>query len=448
MSGRERKKLSQGFRPQGIRRKIATSLTMVAPWSHAFRQAQRGWISGLCAVVAFGSLTVAAPPSDPASGDRVVSAKPAAPKDTSSHESDAEAREWVKRLGAPEYREREVAARQLLALGPSARPALQEGMQSADLEVRVRAWALLQEIAHSGFEARLKAFVAGDPRVDPPPGWDRFRAIVGDHQAARRLYAEMCRRGGELLAAAVSEEDAGSWIQQLNRKISEARSSQSMTQMRAGVFRQDKELLALLLFLSSDQCLKNDNEAYSAIINLYSLLLHPGTSASLQDPLMLKLFDAWALGRSSGRASYYVLEILSRKKRLETAYEVSKKVLRSEDAQLSALPLAALLVARKNDVKDLSLLERHLSDSRAFTSHHNGRIRKEPIRIQVRDVVLGAAVHLTGQKLEDYGYKHVRPDPMTVYSRCSLLFVEDAEREKALKKWQQWRKAHPEIGKS
>ncbi len=411
------------------------------------RRVRREWLLGPCLAVAIGSLTMAAPPAGQASSDQVAATKPAAAKDASSENRATEAREWVKRLGAPEYREREVAARQLLAIGPSARPALLEGMQSADLEVRVRAWALLQEIAHSGFEARLKAFIAGDPRVEPPPGWDRFRSIVGDHQAARTLYAEMFRRDGELLSAAVSEEDSGTWIQQLNRKISEARTNQ-MTQMRAGIFRQDKELLALLLFLSSDQCLKNHDEAYTPIINLYTLLMYPGTDASLRDPLMLKLLDAWALGRSSGKASYYVLEVLSRKQRTEAAYEVSKRILQSEDAQLSALPLAALLVAKKGDVKDLPLLEHHLSDSRAFTSHHNGRIRKEPIRIQVRDVVLGAAVHLTGQKLEDYGYKHVRSDSVTLYSRYSLLFVEDAEREKALKKWNQWRKAHPEIGKS
>ena len=411
------------------------------------RRVRREWVLGPCLALAASSLAMAAPPSGPKSGDRVAATKPAAPKDASSENRATEAREWVKRLGAPEYREREVAARQLLAIGPSARPALLEGMQSADLEVRVRAWALLQEIAHSGFEARLKAFVTGDPHAEPPPGWDRFRSIVGDHQAARTLYAEMFRRDGELLSAAVSEEDADTWIQQLNRKISEARTNQ-MTQMRAGIFRQDKELLALLLFLSSDRCLKNHDEAYTPIINLYTLLMYPGTDASLRDPLMLKLLDAWALGRSRGKASYYVLEVLSRKQRTEAAYEVSKRILQSEDAQLSALPLAALLVAKKGDVKDLPLLERHLNDSRTFTSHHNGRIRKEPIRIQVRDVVLGAAVHLTGQKLEDYGYKHVRSDSVTLYSRYSLLFVEDAEREKALKKWHQWRKAHPEIGKS
>ena len=448
MVGRDCKRLLEDFSPQAVRPKTKTVPAGFVSWRNACRQGRRGWMLGLAVVVVIGSLTMAAPPSDPAPADSSVPAKSAATKDPSSNDSDAVAREWVKRLGAPEYREREAAARQLLALGPSARPALQEGMRSADLEVRVRAWMLLQKIAHSGFEARLKAFIAGDSRVEPPPGWDRFRLIVGDHQAARTLYAEMFRRDGELLTVAMSEEDADSWIQQLNRKISEARTNQTRMPIRAGVVRQDKELFALLLFLSSDQFLKDVNTAERTIINLYSLLLHPRTDALLQDPLMLKLLDAWALGRSSGRASYYVLDILSRKKRLETAYELSKKILQDEDAYANALALASLLVARKSDVRDLPLLERHLNDSRTFSTHHDSKIRKEPIRIQVRDVVLGAAVHLTGQNVVDYGYKYVRPDTVTVYSVYRLLFVEDAEREKALKKWRQWRKAHPELGKS
>ncbi len=395
--------------------------------------------------LALAGLGIGRAPADEPPGNDSQPVQQAAADKAVQADKQARARQWVTRLGADDYREREAAARQLLALGPSARPALQKGLQSPDLEVRVRSWSLLQEILHSGFEAELKAFVAGVPGATPPTGWDRFRSVVEDQPAARRLYAEMFRRDGDLIHAAIKADRTSNWISQLQRKISEVRSNQ-MAQMKVGTVRQDKETLALLLFLTSDKCLPEDDQAYSPVIGLYSLLSYPASDLALRDPIMLKLLDAWAMGRSEGRTAYYVLEICLRKQRMKAAEVLSRKVLQSSDARSNTIPLAAMVVAKAGDLKDVPLLERHLNNSNRFTNHHNARIRKEPIPIEVRDIVLAMLVHMTGQKIEDYGYKHARPDPVTVYSRYSLLFLSDAERDQALKKWMEWRKAHPKLG--
>lgn len=354
------------------------------------------------------------------------------------------ARRLVQQLGADEYREREAAAKRLLALGLGARDALSEGLKSPELEIRLRARALLRAISHSGFESRLRAFIAGEPGAEAPPGWSKFKSITGDSPAARSLYAEMFRSDGRLLAAFASESPTQDSIQLLQKRISDVRTEQ-MESMRTGRINLKPETIALLLYLTNAKCIPDATKAYPPILSLYSLLIYPGSESSIRDPLVLKLLDDWAVHRSTGPAAYYVIEICNKFERRKAGLELAKKILLDSNAQPNAIPLAAMIIAAQGDVEDVPLLEKYLSNSVRFTTHHNLQIRKEPIPIEVRDIVLAMLIHMTGQKIEDYGYKHARPDAKTIYNRYSLLFLSDEERQAALNKWKAWRAAHPKL---
>ncbi len=354
---------------------------------------------------------------------------------------------WVERLGADEFNEREEAAKRLLALGTAARAALLEGLRAPDLEVRVRSRALLQEIVHSGFESRLKAFISGKPGASPPPGWDKFKSIVGDRPVARQLYAEMFRQDGDLLAAATNKDGAMSWLEDFRKKVT-AIQRERMTRMRAGMVRIDKEALATLMFLTSEKCIGPNQSADSAVMQVYPLLIDTTSDIMFRDPMMLKLLDSWALGQKSGLGAYYALEVSSRKQRFEISLTLGRRILEDRSAKPNYIPLAAMMVAKAGQVSDVPLIERHLSNTTRFSTHHNPRVRKEPIPIEVRDIVLAMLVHLTGQKLEDYGFKHARPDPVTVYNRYYLFILSDEARQAGLKRWKTWRAAHPKLGEN
>jgi len=228
----------------------------------------------------------------------------------------------------------------------------------------------------------------------------------------------------------------------LQKKIAEVR-QQQMVQMRSGSRRIDREVLATLLFLTNKRCFESDRDVYPLIISLYSLLLYSSTEAVMTDPALLKLLDDWAEKRVTGPATYYVLEVCSRYDRNAAGLKLARKVLAGNDAATNAIPLAAIFIAKQGNTKDVPLLEGQLDNTTRFTMHHNPRIRKEPIPIEVRDIVLAMLIHLTGQKLEDYGYKHARPDTRTIFNRYSLLFLSDEERNAALSKWKAWRAKHP-----
>ncbi len=62
--------------------------------------------------------------------------------------------------------------------------------------------------------------------------------------------------------------------------------------------------------------------------------------------------------------------------------------------------------------------------------------------VQVGDVALAMAIHLSGQKPADYGYEAVKTNPSWINSYYYLGFENDAQRNAAKKKWKAWRAAH------
>ena len=75
------------------------------------------------------------------------------------------AAEWVKKLGAEAYVEREKATEELRKLGKTAAPALKKALESEDAEVRRRAQSLLDELAAKEKRAEPKR---RGPRLIPP----------------------------------------------------------------------------------------------------------------------------------------------------------------------------------------------------------------------------------------------------------------------------------------
>jgi hypothetical protein len=106
---------------------------------------------------------------------------------------DAQMAALVQKLGDKSYAVRSAAARDLVAAGSRAIPALTAGKSHADLEVAQRCRQLLPLAAEAG-RKYLLAKLVDDPAGPPPKGLagvERFLNITGDNRAARQLYTEM-----------------------------------------------------------------------------------------------------------------------------------------------------------------------------------------------------------------------------------------------------------------
>jgi hypothetical protein len=68
--------------------------------------------------------------------------------------------------------------------------------------------------------------------------------------------------------------------------------------------------------------------------------------------------------------------------------------------------------------------------------------KSEIVETQIRDVALAVMIHITGQKLADFGFTRAQPNPTILFNTASLGFANTDEREAALAKWQAWRDEH------
>jgi hypothetical protein len=124
------------------------------------------------------------------------------------------AADLVKQLEDARFAAREAAGKQLVEMGQAAAPALRDGQKAADEEVRTRCAALLPKALAFEWAQKAAAFLA-DPDGkgrDGLPLWKECQTALGPaagEPGGRKLYAEMLRTNGELLAAIAADRKAG-----------------------------------------------------------------------------------------------------------------------------------------------------------------------------------------------------------------------------------------------
>jgi hypothetical protein len=347
--------------------------------------------------------------------------------------------ELVEKLGHPSFEVREFAAQRLQEIGLPARPALMNALKSADLETRMGAHRVLVHIMQEDFDAQLQAFVEGkDGDGLHLPGWELFSRLVGDTAEARRLYAEMIRHEPELLEKL---DDLSGQAEPL-RRLYEQRVQLLSNASRVGRSHHlTIPCVATLLLVSQQPEVKST----SAESRLYAFLVEPSIKREIMGgahfSIVQKILAKWV---SSGNSQHYALRIALAYELESAGKELARGILTADTPSGTAVAYAAMVMARFGDSADLRLLLPHLTNSTVFHSWHNAQLKKEPIRIQVRDAVLAMSIRLTGQQPPDYGFKLLRSDEDTIYKVYTLGFLEDAERDAAFQKWRTWFEAHPD----
>ena len=118
-------------------------------------------------------------------------------------------KQLVQELGSSSFQKRQRADEQLERLGNAAIPALTQGLQSSDREVRSRCRALIRRIRESEEAQRLQRFIARglQPGDEAFPGWSEYQKLLGSDLEARTLFVQLYTTDPQFLSLALEDRE-------------------------------------------------------------------------------------------------------------------------------------------------------------------------------------------------------------------------------------------------
>jgi RNA polymerase sigma factor (sigma-70 family) len=365
--------------------------------------------------------------------------------------TDADARELVKQLGSPSFADREAAERKLRALGAKARPALVTGTKNPDPETARRCEAVLKRIREDERHAG--------------PAWTRFKELVGDTEASRKLFAEMTaddRRAEALDKAAADPAEAARLYAADVARVEEAWKKATAPLFDARGLGSDspeardkmREVsrkavppsdLTAILFLGSFP-LPDSVPDPSALVSLFKYSFIDLARGPLKEPFR-KLFVAWLDQRRDAKAVRIGMDA-ALQAGIGEAAPVARRLATNPKLDGPALGTALLVIGNHGRRDDVPLLATFRADARAYWDYP--KTEAGPYQEQVRDVAAAMALRLCFQDFEKFGFEAAEfimpwtsPEPAPYVSIHGGKFIDNAVREAAHKKAWEWIDAQP-----
>jgi len=347
-------------------------------------------------------------------------------QDVSSSRPGERASLLVSQLGDDRFAIRERATSQLIALGVSARAALEQGLASTDREIRYRSRTVLVIIRDLDFQQRLKDFAeASDVNRDYGlPGWRQFRELVGESRAAKPLFVGMYRAEAELMRVADKRpKEVGAAV---DRRCLELRQSVQLLGIRNST-----NSVAALLFLVGNKdvplyrptnstlyffCQQGD-VAQAARSGPSRVALHKMLARWLLREQNVPLRDAMMLAMQ-----HDIQEILPR----------ARRTVRDPAVKAYERQYAILTIAKFGNQADVPELENLLDDPVVCAEL---RRRDVTVSVQIRDIALAALLHLDKRDFAEFAYPWLLRQPPYVFNPSTLGFENDVQRQIALGKW-------------
>lgn len=351
--------------------------------------------------------------------------------------------ELVAQLGDSSFAVRQRATRELVELGIVARDALVEAANGDDAEVRARARAVLATVEEADFRARLDAFSSDfdGSHKQTLPGWEQFTTLFGSGRVARQLFVEMQRAEPELLEAfAKGEKPANEAINARCQSISQ----HAMQSPRESLISMGT-VASMLLVGSADEITIDEQMG----IQLYTWMIYQpafqkNAAGGVWSPLLRKLLGRWVMKDAGSAATVQNLLFAASYELKDEALVLSTRVLSNEHTAANTRQYAILITGRFGGKEHLPMMEKLLADTTSCGTFQANNPPRQ-VELQVRDIALAVALHLTGQNLREYGFTSVQTNPTTLFQVATLVFNDAAKREEALKKWGAWRAMHRDL---
>lgn len=348
----------------------------------------------------------------------------------------------VQRLGDAHFVVRKRATDQLIELGIRAVPALEEGVQSGDREIRFRCRMALERVRELDFQRRLRAFAAGHDANESYelPAWPLFRKEVGDGLEARRLFVEMQQSEPALLLAL--ERDPDKIVEVLSERLEKiqiaAQSGGKATETELGT-------IAALLFVANS-CSPGESAGLAAY-DLSGLLRQDAfalaVQAGPQQDVLRKLLTVWIERARSWEGFHAVL--LAMQYNIPQGLVPARRLLEGDtgDPNESVYRGFALQTfARFGDASHIPIVEPFLEDA----SPYGGSLSisdKAKYQTQVRDIALATLVFLVDEDPKKFGLNRLKTSSSQVFNTSSVAFEDDAKRAEAIAAWHAFRAEHP-----
>jgi hypothetical protein len=336
----------------------------------------------------------------------------------------------VNQLGDDCFEARQAATRALIQRGFASHDALLAGDKHPDPEVRRRARQILVTIREHDYRARLSAFEA-DPNGRQNhhlPGWSRYRLVIGEAAADRKLFVQMHKSEPAIMTAC--DSDFPHLAKMLQKRTQELQSllytgeDQELTLGTAAVF----------YFVAADSRVPVSEIAASQICNLFNYrpAVQQAMNAGEYSAPVRKLLGSWVARDVEPMVAnqHFVMAL---QYNLKEALEPALRIVKTTGADAQVRQYAMHVVGRFGTKEHLPVLAPLLEDKTVCMTFE---VKPgQTSEIQVRDIALAFAVHLSGQTLSEYGFSQPQKNGQWVYMPGTLRFNEATARDAALKKW-------------
>ncbi len=342
----------------------------------------------------------------------------------------------VDQLGSLEYREREAAAKKLFELGIAAKDALQMGVKSDDLEIRMRSQHLLTKIRETDYMSQMNAFIDQVGNAPPPNGWKEFSAIVGESRDMRILYVLMNRKSPDLFQKIGKD----GFTDSVNDHLAMARKGVSGARLPVNnLDHMPDEIIAAALFLADPQLHREPQLVSSQLYQFMTTqAVKDSLIASSRCEALTKLLRNWVNQQDGVTSTRNAMRVCSWYSLTSDGLPLARRIV-DEKEQKSYLADALCYLAKNGDYEvDGQRVTDLLDDHRDCHTWINVN---EVIKVQVCDVALAVALYMAGEDPKNYGYKYLKSHPRDVYQTHTMCFKTDEERQAALKKWQEFSKS-------
>ena len=325
--------------------------------------------------------------------------------------------ELVRLLGSSYFLERQHSESALIRRGSIVRDAVMNGLDSSDLEVRMRCEAILSLIRIGDEQARIDAFLKDveDKQDHGLPGWKKYRELYGADLGIRKQFIDLYRY--DLDAFVALEKSAAavqSLVQSRINEINRLGYNQSLP---------DEKVMIMLTLGASTKSSQ-----------VYSILSRSDVKRTIREGKrseeLLVMLRLWL--ERADQSAYGVMRTAMDYQLGDAALKIARKTVKAGSSP-SNMGYSMLALGRHGGKEDLELLKPLLKDKKECHAwfRNNGRTS-----ILICDVALAASLHLLGEDPKNYGYDALVRHPDQLFQVYSCCFDSDEAREKAFKKYE------------
>ncbi|MBP3960263.1 hypothetical protein J8F10_33975 [Gemmata sp. G18] len=376
----------------------------------------------------------------------------------------SKARELVQKLGSETFFDREDAERTLVAMGRTARTALQDGASSdPDPEIRSRSRSLLPRANVLEMKARLDTFLADtDGKYEHDlPGWNKLRAVARGEwsmfgwtwatrpgtttdRAARELFVEFLNApGGRKLLTALGSgaSDLGTEIAAMKQDLYYAKYPRV-----GGVAPRNPSVMevAVVMFADSQVPFKGARNSLFTSVLTSSGIAQAARGTDDRSNALRTVLIAWFDSRTDPYEMYSALNLATNTQNNDAVGRMAVRLLGAAGAPAVYRGQAFAALVRLQSKEHLPAIEKFIGDAAVvttITTNVGGNLVRTTIT--VGDMALAAAVLITGQKVEDYGIEDRLKGSATTSISYTRFSIPEDKRKDAAEKWKTWREKNP-----